>query len=96
MHVTFNSLAERELNDAIQYYENEQIGLGAAFLAEVRRCTDTIVEYPEAGPIILGVVRRRLCQRFPYGVLYSRRDDEIRVLAVMNLKRHPNYWVGRT
>ena len=73
-----------------------QTGPGAALLAEVWRCTGTIVEYPEAGPIILGAVRRRLCQRFPYGVLYSRRDDEIRVLAVMNLKRHPNYWVGRT
>ena len=59
MHVTFNSLAERELNDAIQYYENEQIGLGAAFLTEVRRCTGTIVDYPEAAPIISGGVRRR-------------------------------------
>ena len=39
MRVTFNSLAERELNDAIQYYENEQAGLGAALLAEVRRST---------------------------------------------------------
>jgi len=96
VRVTFNSLAERELNDAIQYYENEQIGLGAAFLAEVRRCTGAIVEHPEAGPTVLGAVRRRLCQRFPYGVLYSRRNDEIRILAVMNLKRHPNYWVGRT
>lgn len=96
MRATFNDLAERELNDAIQYYEHEQAGLGAAFLAEVRRCTTAIVEYPEAGPIVHGVVRRRLCQRFPYALLYSRRTDETRVLAVMNLKRHPHYWVGRT
>ena len=39
MPVTFNELAERELNDAIQYFEHEQSGLGAAFLAEVRRRT---------------------------------------------------------
>lgn len=96
MRVTFNSLAERELNDAIQYYENEQAGLGAALLAEVRRSTNAIVEYPEASPIVLGVVRRRLCQRFPYALLDSRSNDAIRVLAVMNLKRHPSYWVGRT
>ena len=36
MRVTFNGLAERELNDAIQYYEKEQAGLGTALLAEVR------------------------------------------------------------
>jgi hypothetical protein len=37
VRVSFNELAERELNDAIQYFEYEQSGLGAAFLAEVRR-----------------------------------------------------------
>jgi hypothetical protein len=31
VRVTFNELAERELNDAIQYFEREQSGLGAAF-----------------------------------------------------------------
>ena len=49
MRVTFNELAERELNDAIQYFEHQQSGLGAAFLAEVRRCTFGITEHPEAG-----------------------------------------------
>ena len=34
MHVTFNVLAEREPNDAAQYYEHEQPGLGTAFIAE--------------------------------------------------------------
>lgn len=69
MRVTFNELAERELNDAAQYYEHEQPGLGAAFIAEVRRCTDSLSERPESGPIVLGAIRRRLCQRFQYGLL---------------------------
>ena len=61
MRATFNELAEAELNDAIAYYESEEFGLGSVFLAEVRRMTSAIVEYPNAGPIILGTVRRRLC-----------------------------------
>jgi plasmid stabilization system protein ParE len=89
-------LAERELNDAIQYFEHEQPGLGAAFLVEVRRCTSAITEHPEAGAAVLGRIRRRLCQRFPYGLLYTVSGQEIRVLAVMNLRRRPGYWVGRT
>ncbi|MEQ1912982.1 MAG: type II toxin-antitoxin system RelE/ParE family toxin [Vicinamibacterales bacterium] len=92
---TFNELAEAELNDAIRYYENEQVGLGAAFLAEVRRCTAAILALPEASPVIRGQIRRRLCDKFPYALLYERRGDQIRVLAVMHLKRRPNYWVGR-
>lgn len=96
MLATFNELAEAELNDTIRYYENEQAGLGAAFLAEIRRSTAAIVEYPEASPIARGTIRRRLCQRFPYALLYAHQVDQIRILAVMHLKRRPNYWVGRT
>jgi len=96
VRVTFNELAERELNDAVQYYEREQPGLGAAFITEVRRCTEAISEYPDVGPVVLGTIRRRLCQRFPYGLLYTTAHNELRILAVMNLKRRPGYWVGRT
>jgi plasmid stabilization system protein ParE len=93
--VSFNVLAERELNEAAQYYESEQAGLGAAFLSDVRRCTDAVVSNPHAGQVVLQAIRRRLCQRFPYGLLYTISDGEIRVLAVMNLRRRPGYWVGR-
>jgi plasmid stabilization system protein ParE len=96
LFATFNELAAAELNDAIRYYEHEQIGLGAAFLAEVRRCSAAILEYPEAGPVVQGTIRRWLCDKFPYALLYEPRPDQIRVLAVMHLKRRPNYWVGRS
>ncbi len=94
MRATFNELAEAELDDAIAYYETEQVGLGTAFLDEVRRLTAAIVEYPDAGAIILGTVRRRLCSRFPYALLYEVHADQIRILAVMHLKRRPHYWIG--
>lgn len=95
MVVTFNALAEAELNDAVQYYETEQVGLGAAFLAEVRRCTTAIAEFPEASPVVRGQIRRRLCNTFPYALLYEPQADQIRVLAVMHQRRRPHYWVGR-
>lgn len=57
MRVTFNELAERELNDAAQYYEHERSGLGAAFIAEVRRCTAAVAEHPQASPVVLGTIR---------------------------------------
>ena len=96
MVLSFHELAERELNDAAQYYDREQAGLGAAFIADVQRCTDAILEHSEAGLVIRGRVRRRLCRRFRYGVLYTIRPETVRVLAVMNLRRRPMYWVGRS
>lgn len=96
MLVSFHDLAKLELNDAAQYYERESSGLGAAFVTEVERCADAIVRHPEVGPAVLGSVRRRLLRRFPYGLLYTVKPDMIRILAVMNLKRRPAYWVGRS
>lgn len=93
--VSFHRLAQREIEEAVQFYNLESPGLGAAFLDEVERCTHAILQYPEAGQLIIGTLRRRLIRRFPYALLYSIKQKSIRVLAVMNLKRRPMYWVGR-
>ncbi len=90
----FHRLADRELNEAAQYYELESPGLGSSFLQEVDRCLQSIEEHPEAGVILRGAVRRRLLRRFPYALLYKIKPSGIRILAVMNLKRRPTYWVG--
>jgi plasmid stabilization system protein ParE len=92
---SFHELADRELNEAAQYYELETPGLGLAFVNEVERCVRSISQHPEAGTAVQGPVRRRLLRRFPYALLYSIKPDGIRILAVMNQKRRPTYWVGR-
>lgn len=91
----FHRLAEYELNEAAQYYDLEEPGLGAAFLVEVDRCLQSIQAAPEAGAILRGTVRRRLLRRFPYALLYKIKPSGTRILAVMNLRRRPTYWVGR-
>ena len=96
MLVSFHDLAKVELNEAAQYYERESPGLGQAFVTEVERCTDEIVRYPDAGLVLRGPIRRRLIRRFPYALLYRAKPTEIRILAVMNLKRRPAYWVSRS
>ena len=91
----FHRLADRELNEAAQYYDLGNPGLGSSFLREVDRCLQSIEDHPEAGVMLRGSVRRRLLRRFPYALLYKIKPSSIRVLAVMNLKRRPTYWVGR-
>lgn len=94
--VSFHRLARRELNEAAEFYELSNPGLGTAFLDGVERCTQIILAHPEASPLLIGSVRRRLLSRFPYALLYSvKNPNGIRILAVMNLKRRPMYRVGR-
>ncbi len=95
LSVIYHELAEAELLEAAGYYESVVSGLGLAFLEEVERATERIRNHPEAAPLILKVVRRKLLCRFPYSIMYSVVDDEIRILALASQKRRPLYRRGR-
>jgi plasmid stabilization system protein ParE len=93
---SFHRLAEEELYEVAQYYETVSRGLGAAFVEEAERALQQILEHAKSAPEVSRGVRRKLIRRFPYGILYSIKGDEIRILAIMNLKRRPFYWRGRS
>jgi len=95
MSFSFHPEAEEELNDAIDYYEEIELGLGYDFALEVYSTVGRSVEFPKAWAVIEGKTRRSLVKRFPYGVLYSEEQEEIYILAIMNLHREPGYWKHR-
>jgi plasmid stabilization system protein ParE len=94
--VRFLQPAEQEMLNAAQYYELQVPGLGASFLDKIDSATADISEHPERWPIVRLNIRRRLIHRFPYGLLYRIDSNEVVVLAVSHLHRHPSYWIGRT
>lgn len=95
MTFSFHPEAEKEFLEAIEYYEERELGLGYDFSIEVFSTIQNIVTYPTAWPVIEEDFRRCLVNRFPYGVIYSIEGNEIFILAVMHLRRHPNYWKSR-
>ena len=94
--VSFNSLAEAELNEAVVFYDLQVAGLGRDFLHAAERTIAGLLDFPESGAVVRGRVRRKLLPRFPYAILYRIRGDEIRILAVKHDSRRPTYWYGRT
>ncbi len=95
MGYTFHPAAEAQLNEAIDYYESIQLGLGVDFAEEAYKSIIRAVRHPKAWSFILAPVRRSLLKRFPYGILYSETTTGIYILAVMNLHREPSYWEKR-
>ena len=87
--------AEQEMLDAARYYETQALGLGHDFLDKINSAIQDITEHPERWPAIRFNIQRRLIHRFPYVILYRNDSEEIIVLAVMHLHRHPNYWINR-
>ena len=92
MKIRFLEIAQIELDQAIDYYNYESPGLGDDFLAEVLKTLDRFGEYPEAWHRLSQRTRRCKTRRFPYGIIYQIRGDEIMVVAVANLHRRPDYW----
>jgi len=95
MRIRFLEIAQIELDDAIEYYNYEVPGLGDAFLTEVLNTLDRIGKYPEAWQPSSKRTRRCQTRRFPYGIMYQIRKDEILVVAIANLHRKPDYWKDR-
>jgi len=93
--VSFHELAEFELNDAAVFFETKREGLGSRFLLAVEAAVAYIREHPEASPLIIQDIRRKVLRKFPYSILYSIKSDRIRILAIANQRRRPFYWQDR-
>ena len=95
MSFSFHPEAEEEFNKAIEYYEDIEPGLGYDFALEVYSTIQRSVQFSKAWAVLEGEIRRSLVNRFPYGILYSKEQEGIFVVAVMNLHRKPDYWKNR-
>ena len=93
--IVFLTPAAEEMLEASLYYERQAPGLGRAFLAEVRRAVQGILQNPRVGQIIQQPIRRRLIHEFPFGILYRVDPHEIVIIAVSHLRRRPGYWADR-
>jgi toxin ParE1/3/4 len=91
--------AEREIADAMDWYEARDAGLGAALLAEV----DAVLRRLESGELrgigVPGVreelsIRRVLLSRFPYVAIFVVADA-VHVIAFAHQKRRVGYWKDR-
>lgn len=93
--VLIHEIAETEMNEAADFYDLKSPGLGSVFINEIQKTIERIAELPEAAPIIRGRARKKLLSKFPYSLIYSDYQKEIRILAVAHQKRRPFYWRSR-
>lgn len=95
MQYSFHPKAEIEFNISVDYYAEYKQTLGLEFANEVYRTVQRIVSFPNAWQILDGDIRRCLTNRFPFGIIYFQKNNEIIILAVMQLNKSPNYWKNR-
>ena len=81
MNVRFLEAARNDLREAIRYYNEQRPGLGREFRDEVNATIEWITRLPEAWRPWSKNTRRCRTHRFPYGVIYQLKSDEILIVT---------------
>ncbi len=93
--VEISSFARADLADAFVFYEQRARGLGREFMAAFQAGLKSIQTLPAGYPVTDPPWRCYNMDRFPYGILYSFDATAIRIIAVKNHYRHPDFWKER-
>ncbi len=84
-----------DVEEIVFWYENQIIGLSYDF----ELCLDVgiaeILKYPESFQKIYKTVKIRFINRFPYGIHYIIKKNELYVIGVFHTSRSPKNWSKR-
>lgn len=91
--VIISEIAQIELDEAHQYYESVDSGLGDTFKEEIDGAVKRILNFPFISEKVTRNVRRHLIPRFSYAIFYSvdEKSEAILILSVGHQHREPRY-----
>jgi len=90
-------LAEKNVEEALDWYEDQRRGLGLEMLSEFDLAIEFLKESPFSFPVRYS--NKRICKvgkRFPYFIHYSIIENMVLIKAVFHGKRDPKKWVKRS
>ena len=89
--------AENDILESYVWYENQQVGLGERFLQVLDEAKEAILANPISYRIIFKKkIRAYHLAGFPFSIYYSIEGNELNVLSVFHMARHPQEWKKRT
>ena len=94
MNIELHPQADEEFAAQVEFYEDQEPGLGHRFYREVIACLEWIAENP-AVPRMRMDYRRVNLKVFPFYIAYVLEGDSVWVLAVAHSHRTPGYWTRR-
>lgn len=95
LRVILQPAAEADLQEAYEWYEQREMGLGSEFVRCVDSCVQLIRRHPEIYPAIHRQIRQGVLRRFPYSVMYFNAGDSVIVTAIFHAARDPRIWKRR-
>lgn len=92
MRINILRSAQNDLDDGYVFYEDREEGVGEYFLRSLYQ--DMLSLQTRAGTHQkAGEFFRKYASRFPHAIFYKIEDDEIRIYAVLDTRRDPD-WIS--
>lgn len=95
LNIVIKPLAELDLEEAVQWHEEQKEKLGEEFLFEFRDALRIVARSPLGFRKRLKNIRAFVLKRFQYNVYYIVTDETLFVIAVIHQKRNPKIWKKR-
>lgn len=94
-NLIINSVAEKELEEATNWYNIQKENLGKSFVLEVDNTIMRILENPFQFPKVKKQIRRAVVRRFPYSIFFYVDDFTVNIFAIFHTSRNPKLWNNR-
>jgi toxin ParE1/3/4 len=96
MRLVFHPLVQRDLRDALTFYEQTGgVQLADRFWTDVVRHVGMIEKFPLSFHPVGSDVRRINLGTFPYHFLFRVVGSDVRVLVLRHHSRHPRFGTAR-
>lgn len=95
--IVYASDVKQDIQEAVDWYNAQQKGLGKRFLNEVKNHFNIIKKNPESFAVRYDDTRCLPVKKFPYMIHYKIdiENQSILINAVFNTYRSPNIWKSR-
>ncbi len=95
MNIILIPPADKELEEAIDYYNDQMPGLGSQFYNAFLSAIDYISIAPEAWRKVGDNTRKINLKRFPYLILYVLDGNDVLITCIAHQHRNPNYYSNK-
>ncbi|MGJ0514760.1 MAG: type II toxin-antitoxin system RelE/ParE family toxin [Methylomicrobium sp.] len=95
MKFFFHPQAQTELEQTVLFYKQQQAGLEKRFIEAVEDAISRACRNPLLYRKIDDNIRKCRLLHFPYAIIFRTRPERIEIIAVMHLRKEPNYWQSR-
>jgi plasmid stabilization system protein ParE len=92
MKVIISKTAFRDVEDGINFYEEQEQGAGHYFYTCVLADVDRLATLGGLHAKPFGKHHRMICSRHPFAIFYEVENDTVIIKAVLDCRRRP-HWI---